>query len=77
MNYPEPSYPSKETAAELSRWRNMLLKYILDLPGWTKTCTVLTIPDAATMTGRIIFVSDGNSGEQFRGSTGASWVNLG
>jgi hypothetical protein len=39
--------------------------------------TVATIPGAADWKGRIIFVSDGSAGAQFRASTGTAWVNLG
>lgn len=39
--------------------------------------TTATLPDATEHEGAVIYVSDGASGEKFRGSDGTSWVNLG
>ncbi len=36
-----------------------------------------TLPTAADWEGGLIYVSNGSSGEKFRGSDGSSWVNLG
>jgi len=41
------------------------------------TYTVATLPTASSWTGGIIYVSDGTSGQNFRGSHGGAWVNLG
>jgi hypothetical protein len=41
------------------------------------TYTVATLPTAADYEGNIIYVSDGSAGENFRGSDGSTWVNLG
>lgn len=35
------------------------------------------LPDAADWEGAIVYVSDGSSGQKFRGSDGTNWVNLG
>jgi hypothetical protein len=35
------------------------------------------VPDAADFEGCIIYVSDGGAGQRFRGSDGATWVDLG
>ena len=41
------------------------------------TFTVASLPDATAWTGAVIYVSDGSTGERFRGSNGTAWVNLG
>lgn len=41
------------------------------------TYTIATLPPAAQHEGAIVYVSDGLAGEKFRGSDGATWVNLG
>ena len=41
------------------------------------TYTIATLPDATASEGALIYVSDGSSGQKFRGSDGAAWVNLG
>lgn len=58
-------------------WRNRLLNYLSDIMGLTKTYTTATMPAAADNPGKIIFVSDGGSGQEFKGSNGTSWVDLG
>jgi hypothetical protein len=45
--------------------------------GFART-PVATIPAANEVpAGTMIYVSEGGTGAQFRGSTGAAWVNLG
>lgn len=39
--------------------------------------TTATLPPADEWEGSVIYVSDGSSGEKFRGSDGTSWLNLG
>ncbi len=43
----------------------------------TYTDTPDTVPTASDYAGAVIYVSDGSSGQKFRGSDGSSWVNLG
>ena len=39
--------------------------------------TAATLPAASTVTGLIVYVSDGAVGSKFQGSNGVGWVSLG
>jgi len=49
----------------------------MDAPLVLKSYVIADLPDAADWEGGIVYVSDGAAGENFRGSIGTGWVNLG
>ena len=67
---------SAEIPAIWQKWFNDLysrLSPVYTLPSYT----LATLPDATKLAGGIIYVSDGTSGSNFKGSNGTAWVNLG
>jgi hypothetical protein len=70
-------YTKPNVTEDTLNWRNRLLKYIDGGQGVMTTYTTATLPDPATMAGRVVFVSDAAPGQHFQGSNGTSWVYMG
>ena len=62
---------------------NVFASLIPDATHWgavgqrLRSYTAATLPTASVYPGAIVYVSDGTSGNKFRGSDGSAWINLG
>jgi len=80
-----PKVPDKITEMETREWMMGITRIILTLVNELSRnvvlidkYTVATLPDATTRNTRdIVFVSDAPVGQQFKGSDGTAWRNLG